>query len=324
MTVRLASGLHLAFHEAALVDYSAMNLAHVERENFKAMLTPSALGPKVVRDAPFPTPWRTILVADGAAALYNASDLTLNLNEPNALGDVSWVRPCKYVGIWWGMHLDVQSWSSGPKHGATTANALRIIDFARQNGFCGVLIEGWNVGWDGDWSGDNVSFTRAMPDFDLPRIAAYARANGVRLIGHHETSGNVANYEVQMGAGFDLYRSLGVELVKTGYVADAGGIRMREADGAIGYEWHEGQAMVRHDLRVVTEAAKRHIAIDTHEPVKDTGLRRTHPNWVSREGQRGQEYNAWAVRRTRPSIKPTLCSHECWAAHSISRRVCLA
>ena len=193
------------------------------------------------------------------------------------------------------MHLGLQSWSSGPIHGATTVNALKMIDFARANGFCGVLIEGWNVGWDGDWfaDGSTFSFTRAYPDFDLPRVAAYARAKRVRLIGHHETAGNLANYEAQLGAGLDLYRSLGVDMIKTGYVADAGGLKVREPDGSIGFEWHEGQAAVRHHLLVVTEAAKRHIAIDPHEPVKDTGLRRTYPNWIAREGQRGQEYNAW-------------------------------
>ena len=308
MTMRLTSGLHLSIHEAALVDYSAMNVAHVERENFKAALTPANNGPKVVREAPFPTPWRTILIADSAPGLYNASDLTLNLNEPNKLGDVSWVKPCKYVAIWWGMFVGKYTWASGPKHGATTPNALHMIDYAQRNGFCGLLIEGWNVGWDADWFGDgkDFSFTKAYPDFDLPRIAAYARAHHVRLIGHNETSGNAAHYEDEMGAGFDLYQRLGIDMVKTGYVADAGGIRARLPDGTIGYEWHEGQVAVRHHLKVVTEAAKRHVSIDAHEPVKDTGLRRTYPNWVAREGQRGQEYNAFGSPKNPPEHETNL------------------
>ncbi len=307
MTLRAADGTHVAIHEAALVDYAAMNLAHVDGGKFRVSLTPSNNGPKVVRTAPFATPWRALIVADSAAGLAN-SNLILNLNEPNKLGDVSWVRPCKYMGIWWGMHLGLQSWASGPIHGATTANALKMIDFAHDNGFCGLLIEGWNIGWDADWfaDGESFDFTRPYPDFDLPRVAGYARAHGIRLIGHHETSGNIAHYETQMAAAFDLYQRLGIDAVKTGYVADAGGIKARQADGSIGYEWHEGQAMARHHLYVVTEAAKRHIAVNAHEPIKDTGLRRTYPNMVSREGARGMEYNAWGAPPNPPQHEATL------------------
>ena len=293
-TVRTASGLHIAFHEAALVDYSGMWLRRVEGQRLKATLAPSSQSARVSCTAPFVTPWRTMQIADTAAGLY-MSDLILNLNEPNALGDVSWFRPFKYVGIWWGMHLDVESWASGPKHGATTANARRYIDFAAENGFRGVLIEGWNKGWDGDWfaDGSEFSFTEPYADFDLAAVAAYARERGVRLIGHHETSGNIAHYEDQLEAALDLYARLGVDSVKTGYVADAAGIKVRDADGSIRFEWHDGQAMSRHHMKVVTEAARRRIAINPHEPIKDTGLRRTYPNWVSREGARGMEYNAW-------------------------------
>lgn len=294
MTVRTASGLHIAFHEAALVDFSGMWLRRVEGQRLRATLSPAATGAKVQRSAPFTTPWRTLQIADNAGGLY-MSDLILNLNEPNRLGDVSWFTPFKYVGIWWGMHLDVESWGSGPRHGATTANARRYVDFAAENGFRGVLIEGWNRGWDGDWfaDGSEFSFTETYPDFDLAAVAAYAQERGVRLVGHHETSGNIAHYEEQLGTALDLYASLGVDSVKTGYVADAGGIKARGADGAIRFEWHDGQVMSRHHLKVVTEAARRRIAINPHEPIKDTGLRRTYPNWVSREGARGMEYNAW-------------------------------
>ena len=141
------------------------------------------------RTAPFSTPWRTLQIADSAGGLY-MSDLILNLNEPNKLGDVSWFKPAKYVGIWWEMHIGTATWASGPLHGATTASTKRYIDFAASNGFRGVLVEGWNEGWDGDWfaNGDSFSFTKPYPDFDLEAVAAYAKRKGVRLIGHHETS----------------------------------------------------------------------------------------------------------------------------------------
>ncbi|MET0499805.1 MAG: glycoside hydrolase family 97 protein [Steroidobacteraceae bacterium] len=294
LTIRTAKGLHIAIHEAALVDYSAMWLRRVEDTRLKAVLSPSSQVAKVHRVAPFTTPWRTLQIADTAGGLY-MSNLILNLNEPNRLGDVSWFKPAKYVGIWWEMHLDASSWASGAKHGATTANARRYIDFAAKHGFRGVLIEGWNEGWDGDWfaNGETFSFTKPYPDFDLAGVAAYAKRKGVRLIGHHETSGNIAHYEEQLADALDLYRRLGIDSVKTGYVADSGGIKARGEDGKIHFEWHDGQAMSRHHLKVVTEAAQRHIAVVAHEPIKDTGLRRTYPNWIAREGARGMEYNAW-------------------------------
>jgi alpha-glucosidase len=301
MTVKLTDGTHIAFHEAALVDYAGMNIQKVEGGLLKAVLTPSGGGAKVVRTLPFNTPWRTMQIADNAAGLYN-NQLILNLNEPNKLGDVSWVKPQKYMGIWWGMHLDTQSWASGAKHGATTANAKEMIDFAAKHGFTGLLVEGWNEGWDGDWfaNGDEFSFTKAYPDFDIKAVAAYGNKKGVKLIGHHETSANAAHYETQMEDGFKLYQSLGMDAVKTGYVSDAGGFRVKGADGKTVFTWHESQASAVHHLKVVETAAKYRIAVNPHEPIKDTGLRRTYPNWVSREGQRGQEYNAWAVPKNPP------------------------
>ncbi|WP_203322645.1 glycoside hydrolase family 97 protein [Pseudoxanthomonas beigongshangi] len=294
ITFRLADGTHLSIHEAALVDYSGMNLTRVEGRRLKASLTPGIDGAKVTREAPFNTPWRTVQIADDAGGLVTSS-LILNLNEPNVLGDVSWVKPMKYVGVWWEMHLDTKTWASGPRHGATNENVMKHIDFAAKNGFGGVLVEGWNVGWDGDWfgNGEDFSFTRSYPDFDLEKLSAYAKSKGVVLIGHHETSANAAHYESQMGAAFDLYQRVGVPAVKTGYVSDAGQAKVTGADGKVHYAWHEGQDLARHHLKVVTEAARRHIAINAHEPIKDTGLRRTYPNWISREGARGMEYNAW-------------------------------
>ena len=307
VTLKLAGGTHVAIHEAALVDYAGMWLRRVGGQRLKAVLSPSSAGPPVSRTAPFTTPWRTLQIADDAAGLYR-SKLVLNLNEPNKLGDVSWVTPYKYVGIWWEMHLGTKTWASGPKHGATTAETKRYIDFAAANGFRGVLVEGWNKGWDGDWfaRGDEFSFTEPYPDFDIEALAAYAKKKGVRLIGHHETAANIANYEKQLGPALDLYQKLGIDSVKTGYVADAGGVQALGADGRIHFEWHDGQLQSRHHLLVVTEAAKRHIAIDAHEPIKDTGLRRTYPNWVSREGARGMEYNAWGTPKNPPEHETNL------------------
>jgi alpha-glucosidase len=234
---------------------------------------------------PFTTPWRTLQVADRVIDLA-PSVLGLNLNPPNALPGTDWIHPMKYVGIWWGMHIGKMTWSSGPKHGATTANAKRYIDFAAANGFGGVLVEGWNTGWDGDWikNRDAFSFTQAYPDYDLPAVAAYARQKGVRLIVHNETSGGIQNYERQLDTAFALYRSLGLDAVKTGYVTDT----------IAGGHSHWSQIMVRHYRRVIETAARDHIMLDVHEPLHDTGERRTWPNMMSREGARGQEYNAWS------------------------------
>jgi alpha-glucosidase len=307
VTMRLDGGLHLAFHEAALVDYSAMWLRRVEGGRFRAQLSPASEGWKVRRRAPFQTPWRTIRIADSAGALYE-SDLELNLNEPNALGDVSWVVPSKYVGVWWEMHIGTATWSTGRKHGATTRNAKRHIDFAAKHGFRGVLVEGWNPGWDGQWFGDgnDFDFTRPTPGFDLEGVVEYARERGVRLVGHHETGAAVSHYERQLGAALDLYARLGIDQVKTGYVGDAGQAERDDGDGVVRREWHDGQWMSNHHLRVVREAAKRRIAVNPHEPIKDTGLRRTYPNWVAREGARGQEYMAWGRPQNPPEHEPTL------------------
>lgn len=293
-TVKMQSGTHLSIHEAALVDYSAMSLDQRRPGHFKAALAPWYDGTLVKTAAPFKSPWRTLQIAPDAVGLLN-SELILNLNEPNKLGDVSWVEPGKYVGIWWAMHLNEKTWGSGERHGATTAETKRYMDFAAKYGFDGVLVEGWNTGWDGDWAsnGDIFSFTRPYPDFDLEEIAAYGREKGVRLIGHHETSGSVTNYRKQMDDAYNLYRKYGVTQVKTGYVADGGDIKRVDDKGIARNEWHDGQFMVGEYLHSVKEAAERKISINTHEPVKATGLRRTYPNWISREGARGQEFNAW-------------------------------
>jgi alpha-glucosidase len=286
LTMRTSWGTFVVLHEAHLVDYARMNVAgrrHMEDRVLRAALSPLADGVKVRGRTPFSTPWRTIQLADREADLV-PSVLGLNLNPPNALGDVSWAKPMKYVGIWWGMHINTMTWGSGPLHGATTANAKRYIDFAAANGIGGVLVEGWNTGWDGDWIRNShlFSFTQSHPDYDLREVAAYARQKGVRLIMHNETSGGITNYEDQLDEAYRLYESLGIDAIKSGYVAD-------------GYQGHShwSQFRVRHNLRAIQAAARHRIALNVHEPVHDTGERRTYPNMMTREGARGQEYNAW-------------------------------
>lgn len=295
-------GPFISIHEAALVDYAGMWLNRRRPDILEAELAPWSDGTKVKVDGAFVTPWRTVQVSEDAAGLAN-SDLILNLNEPNALGDVSWAEPSKYIGIWWCMHITECSWGSGDIHGATTERTKAYIDFAAEHGFDGVLVEGWNFGWDGDWfsNGEIFSFTDAYPDFDIEALSAYGAEKGVYLIGHHETSGAITNYEEQMADAYALYERLGIPAIKTGYVADGGEITRRDADGKVYKEWHDGQYAVNHHLRVLKLAAKHKIAINAHEPVKDTGLRRTYPNAFSREGARGQEYNAWGVPPNDPA-----------------------
>ncbi len=295
ITIKLASGTHVALHEAALTDYAGMNVAKVGDSNtLKAVLTPGAGAPKVTRTAPFATPWRTMIIADDAPGLY-MSHLMLNLNEPNKLGDVSWIKPGKFVGVWWNMIKGDWSWATGAKHGATTAHVKQYIDFASANRIPGVLVEGWNVGWDGDWfgNGNAMQFDTPTPDFDATELQRYAKSKHVYLIGHNETGGSASHYDSQLDRAFGYAQAHGIPVVKTGYVTDAGQIERVDPDGSQHREWHEGQWMVNHYTRVVTTAAKYKVSIDSHEPVKDTGLRRTYPNWVAREGSRGMEYNAW-------------------------------
>lgn len=293
-TMRTSDGLYISLHEAALENYSTMALERTHGYTLKANLIPWADGVKVRTAAPMVTPWRTIQLADDPGGLIT-SYLILNLNEPNKIEDTAWIKPGKYIGIWWEMHLDKSTWGSGPRHGATTENAKRYIDFAAEHGFDHVLVEGWNIGWDGDWYADGVAFdfTTPYPDFDLEDVARYALDKGVRLMGHHETSANIINYEEQMEDALALYERLGVRAVKTGYVGHGTEIVWYDDEGNPQHEWHHGQFMVEHHQRVVELAAKHKILLNVHEGVKDTGLRRTWPNLMTREVARGQEYNAW-------------------------------
>ncbi|NUY81037.1 glycoside hydrolase family 97 protein [Flavobacterium sp. MAH-1] len=277
--------LYLAVHEADLNDFASMTLLKSGENQYKSELVPWRDGTKVYAQTPFKTPWRTIIVGEKPGDLVT-SNLMLNLNEPSKIEDLSWITPSKYIGIWWGMHLEKYTWGQGEKHGATTENTKRHIDFAAANGFNGVLVEGWNEGWDGDWTADGsaFSFTKPYKDFNLEEITKYAAMKNVRLIGHHETAGAASHYESQLEDAFKLYNKVGVNTVKTGYVN-------KYLDKK---EWHDGQFGVRHYRKVVETAAKYHIMIDNHEPIKGTGLQRTYPNLMSQEGGRGQEYDAWS------------------------------
>ena len=305
VTMKSDKNYYLSFHEAALVDFAGMTLS-VDTLNLK--LKSTLVGSKntkykVKRHLPFNTPWRTIQIADKAGDLI-ASKMILNLNEPNKIGDVSWFKPMKYVGIWWEMHLGISTWDYestqdmntyvGEKHkkghhGATTKNAKRYIDFAAKNNIHGLLVEGWNTGWK-HWIGFEdregvFDFITPYPDYNLKEVVRYGKAKGVELIVHHETSAAPRTYEKQMDTAYALIKSLDLHAIKSGYV---GPIIPKG-------EYHHGQWMVNQYNNAVIKAAKYKIAIDTHEPIKATGLRRTYPNWVAREGLRGQEFNAWCA-----------------------------
>tara|TARA_R110002126_G_scaffold291415_2_gene452236 strand:+ start:6147 stop:8231 length:2085 start_codon:yes stop_codon:yes gene_type:complete len=298
------NGVHLSFHEAALIDYSGMTL---KVDTKKLALKSSLVGSrnttyKVKRTLPFETPWRTIQISDNAPGLIE-SNLIVNLNEPNKLGDVSWFTPMKYTGVWWEMHLGKSSWDYGMemvdgkwkdtgkshgKHGATTKNVKRFIDFSAKNNIGGVLVEGWNTGWE-KWIGFEdregvFDFLTPYPDYNIDEVTAYAKEKGVQIIMHHETSSATDTYDKQQDAAYSLMQKYGMHAVKSGYV---GKILPKG-------EYHHGQHMVNKYNNAAIKAAKYQVAVNAHEPIKATGLRRTYPNIISREGLRGQEFNAWS------------------------------
>ena len=284
MTFKTDNGVYASIHEAALTDFPEMTLKHTEGCHFKSELASWPDGVKArFAGGTFVTPWRSIQIAPKAVGLIN-SGLILNLNEPCALeGDLSWIRPMKYVGIWWGMHLGVETWTMDERHGATTANAKRYIDFAAANNIEAVMFEGWNEGWE-SWGGmQTFDYTKPYADFDMAEVARYAKEKGIEIIGHHETGGNIFNYERQLDNAYKWYADLGVHSVKTGY-----------AGGLPGGHSHHGQFNVRHYRKVVQTAAGYHTTVNAHEPIKDTGIRRTYPNMMTREGARGMEWNGWS------------------------------
>lgn len=286
-------GLYGSIHEAALYDFPEMTLRKTDGLAFKSDLAPQPDGTKAHVGNKFTTAWRTVQLAPDAVGLINSS-LILNLNEPSKIGDTSWIRPMKYVGVWWGMHLGVETWAMDDRHGATTENAKRHIDFAAANNIQGVLFEGWNEGWE-NWGGSqSFDFTKPYADFDIAEIVRYARERGIEIIGHHETGGNIPDYERQLERAVKWYADLGIHNLKTGY---AGGIS--------GGNNHHGQYMVRHYQHVVETAAKYRMTVNAHEPIKDCGIRRTWPNMMSREGARGKEWDAWSAGNP-PSHEVTL------------------
>lgn len=306
LMLKTANGLYINIHEAALVNYPAMHLI-VDQKTFgmTAYLAPRPDGTKAALRTPFSTPWRTVIVSDDAREIL-ASKMILNLNEPSKIADTGWIKPRKYVGIWWEMHLGTGSWNYADvsetsltgtnwkalkpngKHAANTANVKRYIDFAAKNGIDGVLIEGWNIGWE-DWFGKQkvevFDFVTPYPDFDLQELRRYAESKGVKLIMHHETSASVENYDRRLDEAFRFMKANGYDAVKTGYV---GRIVPKG-------EFHDGQWMVNHYQRVLEKAAAQKIMVNSHESVRPTGLHRTWPNWIAAEAARGQEFNAWSV-----------------------------
>jgi len=285
VTMRTNTGLHISLHEAALTNYSGLTLKQKEGEanTFISSLVPWADGAKVKTKAGMHTPWRTITIANNAAQLVE-SNMIVNLNDPCQIDDTSWIKPMKYMGIWWGMHIGTETWVEGKQHGATTENTMRYIDFASKNNIQGLVVEGWNAGWDKWGAKDAFDHVTAAADYDLHKVAAYAKEKNVELIMHHETGGDAEGYEALMDSAYALCQSLGIKALKTGY---AGGIYPRG-------EYHHGQYMVEHYQKVIETAARYGIMINAHEPIKPTGKRRTWPNMMTREGVRGMEWNAWS------------------------------
>ena len=285
LTMRFEDGIHVSIHEAALTDYSSMQIAGSDKStHLNCDLAPWSNGDKVRTVVPFMTPWRTIKIANTAADLL-ASHLTLNCNPANKLGEVSWIKPSKYIGIWWGMIVGKWTWGEGPRHGATVDRAKKYIDFAAKNGFDEVLIEGISAGFTGLFPGDTVttSFTETTSDFDLELVQHYAKSKGVSLQSYQESSASTRNYLIQVDTAFAQLKSLGIQKAKIGHV----GAMLDKS------EYHYGQHGVNYYRDVLTKAAEYQVAVNFHEPIKDTGERRTYPNMLTREGARGMEYNAW-------------------------------
>jgi hypothetical protein len=302
--MKSVDGLYLNIFEAAVVNYPIMHLdVNTKSFQMQSHLVPNAIGDKAYLQAPANTPWRTIMVSDDARTIL-ASKMVLNLNEPSKIEDTSWIKPMKYVGIWWEMHVGKATWDYAGsqnaqmaqeaelkptgKHGATTENTKKYIDFAAKHGFDGVLVEGWNVGWEdwfGNWKENVFDFVTSYPDFNVEEVQKYAESKGVKMIMHHETSGSVSNYERRMDRAYSFMKKHNYDAVKSGYV---GKIIPRG-------EWHDGQAMVNHFNYAVERAAEYKIMVNSHESSRPTGYHRTYPNYIAAEAARGNEFNAWSV-----------------------------
>jgi len=303
LMMKTTNGIYLNIFEAAVVNYPVMHLNVVPTTyKLSSHLVPNAIGDKAYLQAPCVSPWRTIMVSDDARDIVS-SKMILNLNEPCKIDDTSFIKPMKYVGIWWEMHVGKSTWDyagsqnaqnaaskdlipSG-KHGATTANTKRYIDFAAKHGFDGVLVEGWNVGWEdwfGNWKENVFDFVTPYPDYDLKEINDYAKSKGVKMIMHHETSGAVANYERHLDRALNLMKEYGYPAAKSGYV---GRIIPRG-------EFHDGQTMVNHFNFIAHRFADYKMMVNSHESSRPTGYSRTYPNYIAAEAARGNEFNAWS------------------------------
>jgi hypothetical protein len=305
LMMKSSDGIYLNIFEAAVVNYPVMQLdVNVNNYKFISSLAPNALGDKAYLQTPCVSPWRTIMVSDDARDIVG-SKMILNLNEPTKIEDTSWIKPMKYVGVWWEMHIGKSTWdyagsqnaqNNGElkptgKHGATTANTKRYIDFAAKHGFDGVLVEGWNVGWEdwfGNWKENVFDFTTPYPDFDLKVVNDYAKSKGIKMIMHHETSASVANYERYLDRALNLMKDYGYTAAKTGYV---GKIIPRG-------EFHDGQTMVNHYNFVAKRFADYKMMVNSHESSRPTGYHRTYPNYIAAEAARGTEFNAWSIGNT--------------------------
>ena len=305
LMLKTDKGIYINIHEAALLDYPAMHLNLTpDTYTFESWLTPDAVGNMAYMIVPHNTPWRTVIVSDDARAIL-ASRMTYNLNEPCALEDTSWIKPMKYIGVWWEMITGKSSWSytndlaavklgqvdyntttPSPTHAANNGNVMRYIDFAAQHGFDGILVEGWNEGWE-DWFGHSkdyvFDFVTPYPDFDVKMLNAYAKTKGVELIMHHETSSSVRNYERHMDKAYQFMKDNGYNAVKSGYVGD---IIPRG-------EHHYSQFIINHYNYAIEKAADYQIMVNAHEAVRPTGVARTYPNLVANESARGTEFQAF-------------------------------
>ena len=302
LMMRSQNGLYINIHEAALLNYPAMQL-HVNNKNYHltSSLVPDAFGNKAYLHAPSHTPWRTIIVSDKATDILS-SKMILNLNDPAKTTNTSWIKPMKFIGVWWEMQTGIGTWNYSDfpdslskdgklipngKHSANTANVKKYIDFAAANTIQGVLVEGWNTGWEdwfGNWKENVFDFVTPYPDYDVKELVRYAKSKNVSMIMHNETSGSATNYERRLDTAYRFMNNFGFPAVKTGYV---GKIIPRG-------EHHDGQWMVGHYERVAQKALDHHITIDMHEPVRPTGWHRTYPNWLANEAARGNEFNAFS------------------------------
>ncbi|MCB9202551.1 MAG: glycoside hydrolase family 97 protein [Flavobacteriales bacterium] len=298
LMMKTEDSIYVTIFEAAVDNYPVMHLnLDKEKYSFQANLASNTVGSTAFLRTPFHSPWRTIIASDDAREILSANRMILNLNEPSKIEDTSWIKPMKYVGVWWEMHVGKSTWEYGKeengilipngKHGATTENTKRYIDFASKYGFDGVLVEGWNVGWEdwfGNWKEDVFDFITPYPDFDIKEVSEYAKSKNVELIMHHETSASVSNYERWLDRAMDLMNEYDYSAVKTGYV---GKIIPRG-------EYHDGQTMVNHFNYVAKTMADNKKMVNSHESTRPTGMHRTYPNYVSAEAARGNEFNAWS------------------------------